>query len=117
MNGHSTIRDGRKLIWENETLWLLAADLKPFEIAIEEIAELDCDCWFQGDPQPTLRVVAGHFKKMLAAEPSYPIILNDNGALMDGGHRICKALAEGKKTILAVQFPTMPTPDRSESVG
>ena len=111
MNGHSTIKNGRRLFWENETLWRAAAQLEPFEIGIEKIPELDFDCWFQGDPQPTLRNVAGHFKQMLEADPTYPIILNDDGHLMDGGHRLCKALAEGKTTILAVQFPTMPKPD------
>ena len=30
---------------------------------------------------------------------------------MDGGHRLCKAILEGRKTIKAVQFTTMPEPD------
>jgi hypothetical protein len=42
---------------------------------------------------------------------SYPIILNDDGSLMDGGHRVCKALINGQPSILAVKFSEMPTPD------
>ena len=31
---------------------------------------------------------------------------------MDGGYRICKALLSGTTTIQAVQFPSMPEPDK-----
>ena len=31
--------------------------------------------------------------------------------VMDGGHRLCKALLENRTTVLAVQFPAMPAPD------
>ncbi len=30
---------------------------------------------------------------------------------MDGGHRLCKALLEGRRTIRAVRFDVMPEPD------
>ena len=46
---HSTIQDGKRLIWFTERLWKLAANLEAFEIKVEKIAELDQDCWFVGD--------------------------------------------------------------------
>ena len=47
----------------------------------------------------------------------HPVILNADGSLMDGGHRICKALLEGRKTVMAVQFETMPEPDEIGEVA
>jgi hypothetical protein len=45
------------------------------------------------------------------AELRYPIIRAANGAVMDGMHRVTKALIEGRDTIEAVQFDTDPEPD------
>ncbi len=77
---------------------------------IEQIPELDINCWFERR-EPTLREIAGHAQRIAQADLAYPVILNEDGALMDGGHRLCKALAEGRTTIVAVQFPQTPEPD------
>ena len=79
---HTTVRDGKRLFWYCDRLWELSKDLKPFAIALEDIAELDKDCWF-GLTEPTLREVAKHTERILTADMSYPIILNDDGSLMD----------------------------------
>ena len=85
-------------------------ELSTFEIDISSIKELDKDCWF-GEKKPTLREIARHCKKINDASLKYPIILNADGSLMDGGHRLCKAILQGRKTIKAVQFTSMPEPD------
>ena len=108
---HTTVREGRRLLWYSERLWDLSQDLIPFDLPIENIKELDYDCWF-GSIEPTMREVAKHSKRIQEADLSYPIILNDDGSLMDGGHRICKALMEGQSSIQAVQFDVMPEPDQ-----
>ncbi len=41
----------------------------------------------------------------------YPIILGNDGRVMDGMHRIARALLEGHATIKAVQFEIQPGPD------
>ena len=94
-----------------ERLWALAADLEPFEIEVESIAELDQDCWYEPDRIPTLRSVADHCRRINEADLSIPVILNEDGSLMDGGHRLCKALLLGNKTLRAVRFTEMPAPD------
>ena len=108
---HSTIRNGKRLVWYTERLWVLSKDFIPFDIAVSAFKELDYDCWFGPEKKPTLREVAMHCRRINEADAEYPIILNDDGSLMDGGHRLCKALLEGRETIRAVQFPTMPEPD------
>jgi ParB-like chromosome segregation protein Spo0J len=45
-----------------------------------------------------------------AADLSKPIILNEDGELLDGRHRIMKALLVGHSTIKAVRFDENPSP-------
>jgi len=113
---HSTIRGGQRFLWYTERLWRLAEKLPPFEISICDVPELDQNCWFDGS-EPTLRRVAEHCARINDADLSKPIILNADGSLMDGGHRLCKALLEGRQTILAVRFDVMPTPDEISDAG
>ena len=108
---HTTIRDGRRLIWQTKRLWKLADHLVPFDLDVSSVKELDQDCWFGKDVSPTLRKVAYHCRKINNASFDFPIILNADGSLMDGGHRLCRALLEGKKTLKAVRFDETPEPD------
>ena len=58
-----------------------------------------------------MRAVVDHAKRIIEADPAYPVIFNADGRLMDGGHRIGKAMIEGRSTVMAVQFESMPEPD------
>lgn len=58
----------------------------------------------------TLREMVMHMKAVQDANLDYPIILDEDGDLMDGRHRIMKALLEGKETIKAVRFDENPHP-------
>ena len=58
----------------------------------------------------TLRELVGHMKSVNDADLKYPIILDEDGEVMDGRHRLMKALLEGKKTIKAVRFEENPVP-------
>ena len=78
---------------------------------MDSIAELDTDYWFKDGQQPTVRAVAEHFRLMEAADLSYPIILAADGRVMDGMHRIAKALSLGLETVEAVRFEKQPEPD------
>jgi hypothetical protein len=59
-----------------------------------------------------LRELAGHVKAVMNADLSFPIILDEDGEIMDGRHRIMKAMIEGKKTVKAVRFEENPSPCR-----
>lgn len=58
----------------------------------------------------TLREMVSHMMAVNDADLSKPIILDEDGELMDGRHRIMKALLLGKKTIKAVRFEKNPYP-------
>jgi len=57
---------------------------------------------------------AFHVKKVIEADLQYPIILDWNGAVADGRHRILKAIVENKRTIKAVRLRSKLVPDNKE---
>ena len=97
--------------WDVDRLVKLSAPLALQAIDLEQIAELDEAYWFSEGNTPSCRAIAAHFKLMLAADLQYPIILCAEGRLMDGMHRITKALALRQQTILSVRFKETPEPD------
>ena len=113
---HSTERDGKRYIWYTERLWRLAKDLPEYDADVERFAELDRDCWFGEGRTPTIREVAAHCRRINETDSEIPVIVNDNGRLMDGGHRLARALLEGRKTVKAVRFEEMPEPDEIEEL-
>lgn len=108
---HSTTVGGRRYIWYTDRLWKLARELPEFEVEVESLQELDRDCWFGTGRTPTIREVARHCKRINEVDTEFPVILNENGGLMDGGHRLARALLEGCRMIKAVQFAQTPEPD------
>jgi hypothetical protein len=79
---------------------------------VESIPEIDSEYWFKGsDAEPTVRNVAEHARLMFEADLSYPIILAHDGRVMDGMHRIARALVEGVQEIRAVCFQSPVEPE------
>lgn len=58
----------------------------------------------------TLRDMVMHMKAVQDADLSKPIILDEDGELMDGRHRLMKAMLIGAETIKAVRFDCNPSP-------
>lgn len=108
---HSRTVPGGRGYWRTQRLWALAAGLPVKQVPLSDIPEFDLDCWFQGRHTPSIREVAGHARRIFNAELSYPVILNAEGQLMDGAHRLAKAWLEGATHIAAVRFIETPEPD------
>ena len=53
-----------------------------------------------------------HMKAVNNADLDRPIILDEDGELMDGRHRLMKAMLLGLNTIKAVRFDENPSPDK-----
>lgn len=97
--------------WDVDRLIRLSAELQPREVPFETIQDLDPDYWFGGRVEvATVRKVFEHFR-LIQQDPEYPIILGAEGRVMDGMHRVVRALLEGRRTIAAVQFEINPQPD------
>jgi len=63
----------------------------------------------------TLRQMVMHMRCVHNADLDYPIILDEDGEILDGRHRIMKAMLDGESTIRAVRFDENPSPCRVES--
>jgi len=66
-----------------------------------------------------LLTIAAHVKKVNDADLKYPIILHPEGYILDGRHRMTKALISGKDTIKAVRFgySNLPAPSSTYDVS
>jgi len=101
---------GGLLSWNVDWLIAQSARLPRRVVALEEIHEID-EPWHGDDETPSWRAMVAHAKLIEEADLSYPIILAADGRVMDGMHRVAKALLQGRETIDAVQFEVDPPPD------
>ena len=85
----------------------------PKRIPLSQIQELQQPWSGDGEGQTWNELIA-HVRLIEAADLAYPIILASDGTVMDGMHRIVKAMLAGHDDIVAVQFDQDPAPD---SVG
>lgn len=102
---------GKYHVWHLEKLWEATKDLPVINVELESLKHLDAVCWFDDHFPPTVRHVVEHFVRMERVDIDYPIILDPDGQLFDGAHRVAKALARGQSTIQAVQLTEVPPPD------
>ncbi len=58
----------------------------------------------------TLRDMVMHMKAVQDADLDSPIILDEDGEIMDGRHRLMKAMLAGADTIKVVRFDENPSP-------
>lgn len=98
--------------WDVDRLIRLSRDLPIHEVPLDAITEVDADYWFRYGPiVPTVRRVVEHMRLITEVDLSYPIILATGGRVMDGMHRVARAILDGHSTIKAVRFVTEPEPD------
>jgi hypothetical protein len=98
--------------WDVDRLIELSHALPVRDVEVESIDEIDSVYWFDDQiDRPTVRRVVDHLRLIEDVDLSYPIILGVDGRVMDGMHRIAKALLEERSTISAVQFEVHPDPD------
>jgi hypothetical protein len=98
--------------WDVDRLIRLSRDLPVHGVPLDDIAEIDTDYWFRHGPiAPTVRRVVEHMKLTTEVDLSYPIILASSGRVMDGMHRVARAVLDGHPTIEAVRFASDPEPD------
>lgn len=88
--------------WSVARLIFLAKDLPVLEIPLDHLYVC---YWYENI---NLRSMVSHMKAVLAADLQFPIILDEDGELLDGRHRVMKAMLEGAKTIKAVRFDVNP---------
>jgi hypothetical protein len=98
--------------WDVARLVELTRTLRVVEVDLTSLSDIDSEYWIGADGSaPTVRTLVRHMELTLNADLTYPIILSSNAIVMDGMHRVARALLEGHATIRAVQFRIDPEPD------
>jgi hypothetical protein len=98
--------------WDVDRLIELSRDFPVERVLVDSIGEIDAVYWFHGrDELPTVRKVVEHGRLINDVDVSYPIILGHDGRVMDGMHRVARALLEGRAAIDAVRFQAPVEPD------
>lgn len=88
----------------------LSGKLSRKQIPLNTIRELD-EVRFGDDEARTWRALLDHMRLVEEADLAFPIILAADGSVMDGMHRVAKAVQQGRTAIEAVQFAEDPEPD------
>ena len=100
------------LIWDVARLVRLSKGLPERSVPLNSLADLDTVRWFDRERnQPTCRAVLEQMRLVLEADTAYPVLLGEDGRVMDGMHRVLKVALEGGNEIRAKRFETDPDPD------
>lgn len=100
------------LAWDVHRLIRLSKDVTVAPVPLESLSELDENWWYGTSADvPTPRALAAHMALVQGADLAFPILLCAKGNLMDGMHRVVKALLERRAHIRSVRFPVTPAPD------
>ena len=97
--------------WDVDRLIELSQGLPVEAVEVAAIGEVDSVYWFDEVHPPTVRAVIDHVRLINDLDLSFPIILGPDGRVMDGMHRIARAVLEDRVTIGAVRFRNLPEPD------
>ena len=101
--------DGKK-VWKVTSLihHVKKENLEVFDLPLCCI-NLATTVWADGDLK--IKEFAKHWQRASETNLDDPVILDDDGFIMDGWHRVAKALFLGHSTIKAVRFDTTPECD------
>ena len=83
-------------------------ELEPFDLPLCGIS-IGIAVWGEA-PMDVLNFTR-HWKRAMETDLKYPVILDETGWIMDGWHRVAKALYLGHSTIKAVRFDKTPDCD------
>jgi hypothetical protein len=97
--------------WDVDRLIERSRGLPVVDFELGDLDEVDTEYWFDEWQRPTVRAVVEHVRLIEEVDPGYPIILGHDGRVMDGMHRVARALLDGRTTIAAVRFDVPIDPD------
>ena len=93
-----------KCSWRVPVLVQFAKDLPVFDMPLNHL-----NVYYTYE-RLTLREMVMHMKAVNDADLDIPIILDEDGEIMDGRHRAMKAMLLGLEAIKAVRFDENPNP-------
>jgi len=111
----SAFKDAEGDEWPAPYLYKQAKKLKlePEKVCLRHISMCNLP-WSDGSVSSIDNFIY-HSVRVQNADTSIPIIISWDGFIMDGWHRLVKAVLEGKKTIEAYRFETYIEPEKKAS--
>src|SRR5690606_13666424 len=100
---YSLTYGGKRYRWAVPRLIEIAKDLPVFDCPLAAL-NLSYTLW----TGQTILEIADHVARVMKADLRFPIILDCEGQIAHGRHRIIKALVEGRSTIKAVRLTYRP---------
>lgn len=94
--------------WSVPRLFELARDLPVMDVSLNHLSV------YYTYEKLTLREMVMHMRGVDAADLDRPIILDEDGELLDGRHRLMKAMLLGNETIKVVRFDENPSPCQTQ---
>ena len=88
--------------WSVARLFELVRELPVMDVPLEHLN------MYNTYEKLTLREMVMHMKAVLDADLDKPIILDEDGEIMDGRHRLMKAMLHNVPTIKVVRFDANP---------
>ena len=89
-----------KSVYNVERLWSMVSRRKPKRIKTSELSDiLTSRVWYKTPQQIIKNKNGSHWNRIQNANMKYPIMLTEDGAVIDGCHRWCKAYLNKQKTI------------------
>jgi len=104
----NTYREGKRH-WRVTSLIERSKDLPVFDLPLCAIYSAS-KVW-EDSRIDNAYTLAQHVRRCRDVDITKPIILDAEGFIMDGWHRVARALADGRATIPAVRFEVTPPPD------
>jgi len=100
------------------SLWKAAVGLPVEKVKTDKLAHLLKNrMWKDYEGEKTLALKSQdpwHLKKTEKASLRYPILVHPSGWVMDGAHRLVKAMRHGAKEVRVIRFPKDPAEARLE---
>jgi len=93
-----------QLVWSVPRLFELSRNLPVMDVPLDHLS------LYYTYNNLTLREMVMHMKAVNDADLDMPIILDEDGELLDGRHRLMKAMLTGQETIKVVRFDENPSP-------
>ena len=106
-------RPGRQGLdaWDVDRLVAAVEGAHVEDVPLTAIRELDTEYWYDHGYPATVRSVAEHCRLIQQVDLTYPIVLDPDGRVLDGMHRVARALLDGHTAIKAKRLTRMPAPD------
>lgn len=116
MNEHTASWDnhGTRERWQVPSLWKAAEGMQVLTLFLGGFEEVrNPDGWIYYLPDLSHPLVRPEIERLWMANLSYPILLHPSWWVMDGYHRMGRAILNGQKTIQAVRFlpENLPPPE------